>query len=402
MGSHRKFEKTIRVVLVLWCLLASGPVVAAKLIHGSDYRNGSLDAELVVIVSRQSPGSFKIEEVFLGAGPTTRIVSLPGFRLATEQMYGPDIIEPITPNTKILLFLRHKKDAPADWEIVDFGHCFYWVQKPEQTEQLRAFAEKAIELRRRWQEVDSISDPVRRAEALWPFLSVMEFGLSVARHTKVALQEIVPASGDYFAERFDGMAHWDRMDLMRDAGRYGGDKLHERVKSFIQTQQKTYETYAMAHNLTGRDRDAVWNSMPVAVQDSAGDIYYGVAGLTSFRRRDDLPLIRDIARWGVKYEQQQTCEATLDAFRAMPDEENLDVISMISKKFRANGGEIFPIDVMEALETHKYVQTIPLLAPFVSVDGWGVQAEAVLTGIVGKDLGPKPGPWLVWYKNQVP
>jgi hypothetical protein len=402
MGSHRRFKGTIRVVLVLCCLLAPGPIVSAKLTPERDYRNGSLDAELVVIVSRQRPGSFKIEEVFLGTGPTNGIVHLPGFRLATERPYGPDIVEPITRNTRILLFLWHKRDSPADWEIVDFGNCFYWVQKPGQTEQLRGFAEKAIDLRRRWQEVNTISDPVRRAEALWPFLSMMEFGPSVASHTKVALQQIAPASGDYFAERFDHMAHWDRVDLMRDAGEYGGDKLHEKVKSFIQTQQKTYETYAMTHNPTGRDRDAVWNSMPVAVQDSAGDIYYGVAGLASFRRRDDLPLIREIAAWAVKYEQQKTCEAALDAFRAMPDEENLDVISIISKKFRANGGEIFPIDVMEALETHKYVRTVPLLAPFVSAGGWGVQAEATLTEIVGKDLGPKPGPWLVWYKNQVP
>jgi hypothetical protein len=402
MVSHCRFERIIRAILVLCCLLVSNTVIFAKLLPAKDYRNGSLDAEFVTIVSQQKPNSFKIEEVFLGGAATGGPIRLPGFRLITEQQYGPDIVEPITPNTRILLYLRHEKDTPSDWEIVDFGNCFFWVQNPEQTQQLRNLAQKAIELRRQWEEVSNISDPMQRAAAWWPFLSARDFGSSVARHTKLALQKIAPASGDYFAEHFDDMPTWDRMDLYRDAGAYGGEKLHEKLTSFIQTQQKIYESYAATHDLTGHDAQAVWYTMPVAVRDSTGNIYFGIAGLASFQRRQDLPLIREIARWAVKYGQFQTCEGALDAFRTMPDEDNVAVISLIWQKFRGSDDEIFPVEMIEALGAHKYVQTVPLLAPLINYGAWGADAEATLTEIVGRDLGQKPGPWLVWYKTQCP
>jgi hypothetical protein len=390
----------IRAIPILCCLLVSSTVIFAKLVAGRDYRRGILDAEFVTIVSQEIPDNFRVEEVFLGGSPTGGSIRLPGFRLVTEQQYGPDIIEPITPNTRILLYLRHKKDAPSDWEILDFGWSFFWVQNPEQTQQLRSLAEKAIDLRGRWEEAANISDPMQRAAALWPFLSAKDFGSSFADHTKSALQKIAPASGDYFAERFDDMPTWDRMDLFRNAGAYGGDKLHEKLTSFIQTQQEIYESYASIHNLKGDDAQAVWYSMPVAVRDSTGNIYHGIAGLASFQRREDLPLIREIARWAVKYGQFPTCEGALDAFRTMPDEDNVAVIALIWQKFRGNRDEIFPVEMIEALSTHKYVQTIPLLAPLINYGAWGADAEAALTEIVGRDLGQKPGPWLVWYKTR--
>ena len=284
--------------------------------------------------------------------------------MVTEQQYGPDIIERITPNTKILLYLRHKKDAPSEWEITDFGWSFFWVQNPEQTQQLRSLAEKATDLRRRWEDATNISDPMQRASALWPFLSAKDFGASFANQTKLALQKIAPASGDYFAERFDDMPTWDRMDLFKNAGAYGGDKLHEKLTSFIEAQQKIYESYASTHNLTGDDAQAVWYSMPVAVRESSGNINYGIAGLASFQRRDDLPLIREIARWAVKYGQYQTCKGALDAFRTMPDEDNVAVISLIWEKYGGNDDETFPVQMIETLRTHEYVETVLACATY--------------------------------------
>ena len=400
MGGYRKLNRILRVYLWPCCLLLSATISSAKLAYRGDYRDGILEADLVAIVVQESPDTFRVEEVLLGSADKSTFINLPGFRLFTQQQYGSDIVDPISPNTRILLYLRHKNNPAEGWEVTDKGYAFFWVQHPEDTPRLRSSAEKAIALRRQWEEVADIPNPVRRAEALWPFLSQKDYGFDFANHTKTALQKIAPASGDYFAERFDSMPTWDRMDLFRDAGAYGGDKLHEKLTTFIRTQQETYESYASIHHLTSHDPPAVWYSMPVAVRDSTGNVSYGLAGLASYHRQDDLPLIREIARWGVKFGQQQTSEAALRAFKMMPDQDNLPVIALIARKFRNSGDETFPIEVMWSLCAHKYVQTIPQLAPFVSYGYFGAEAEAALTEIVGRDLGDEPRPWLVWYKTR--
>jgi hypothetical protein len=113
MGHHHSLAGTIRALLLLCSLLFASTVSFAKLVSGRDYRNGIWDAELVVIVSQESPNSFRVGEVFLGNANKGNSLELPGFRLFTEQQYGPDIVEPITSDTRILLFLRHKKDTPG-------------------------------------------------------------------------------------------------------------------------------------------------------------------------------------------------------------------------------------------------------------------------------------------------
>jgi hypothetical protein len=114
-----------------------------------------------------------------------------------------------------------------------------------------------------------------------------------------------------------------------------------------------------------------------------------------------LPLIREIARWAVNHQLEQTCKAALDAFRTMPDQDNLPVISLIWEKFpfgSAQRDEIFHIDVIRALWTHKYARTGPLLAPFVADDFAVSEVQAALSEIVGRDLGKTPQPWLDWYQ----
>jgi len=358
-----------------------------------------LDAELVVIVSQRSPRSFRVEEVFLGNARSGDSIELPGFRLFTAQQYGPDIVEPITPDTRVLLLLRHKKDTPAAW---DSGYSFFWVQNPERVPQLRKTAEQAVALRWHWEEAANTPDPRHRAEALWPFLSMTDYGPSFLEHTKTALQKIAPVSGDYFADHFDDMPRENRADLFRNAGTYGGDRLHQKLAEHVRAQQELYERAASTYKLDEDNALASWNVMPESVKDTYGDIYYGLAGLASFQRRDDLPQIREIARWAVKYGFEQTCEAALDAFRTMPDKDNLPVISLIWKKFplgRGKGDETFHIDIIRTLCSHKYAQTVPLLAPFVTDPFAGAEAQTALTAIVGRDLGERPEPWLAWYET---
>lgn len=393
-------SKTGRMILFLCCVFLCSPASFSKLLTPRDFSYGVLDAELVVIVHQESHSKFMVEEVFLGNASGGDSIKLPDFRLFTEQRDGPDTVEPITSGTRILLFLHHKKDAPAAWEPTYFGNCFFWVQDPQQVSQLRNMAEQAVALRRRWEEAAATPDSRRRAEALWPFLSMKEYGDDIRKHTESALQKIAPVSGDFFAGQFASMSRWDRADLFRNAGAYGGDKLHETLANHIEIQQQVYEKFESTLVSNGQDELARWNTLPEHVKDTIGDIYYGLAGLASFQRRDDLPLIREIARWAVKYRLEQTSEAALDAFRTMPDEENLPVIALIWKTFplgSGEGDEIFHVDVIEALCAHKYPQTVPLLAPFVTDDFAGAEAEAALSEIVGRDLGKQPQRWLDWY-----
>lgn len=394
------------VVVLMCCLLAFITPAIAKLTSGFDFRVGILDADLVCIVSQQAPDVFKVDEVFLATGPAVEFVRLPGFQLATEQQYGPDTVEPITPNTRILMYLRHKKDAPSSWEVWDYGLSFFWVQNPEQTPQLRSLAEKGVDLRRRFEAASNTPDPLRRATALWPFLDMATFGPEVARRAEEVLKHAAPVSGDYFAEHFDELPQDQRMDLLRDAGEYGGDKLHETVKEFVLEQEKIFDDYASAHKLAGELNQEQWYSMPPAVTASTGYVYYGAGGLEKFHRREDLPLFREVGTWGVNYGMDRPSEEALEAFRDMPDEENLPVIAAIRERFkRGTFGVItdqpdglLKYETLQALETHIYVKSIPQLVPFLKDDGFGEEAEDTLTKIVGRDLGQKSGPWLAWYE----
>src|SRR5690348_10354693 len=110
---HSKAD-IIRGLLLLLCLVLATSEVLGKLVASRDPRNGVLDAELVVIVSHVAVDGFQVQEVFLGNANNGDSIELPGFRLFTPQREGPDIVEPITANTRILLFLRHKKDGSAE------------------------------------------------------------------------------------------------------------------------------------------------------------------------------------------------------------------------------------------------------------------------------------------------
>jgi hypothetical protein len=395
-----------RFVLLICGLLAFNNASIAKLTPAKDYREGILDAELVCIVSQKAPDVFRVDEVFLATGPAVESVRLPGFRLVTEQQYGPDLVEPITPNTRILLYLRHKKDAPATWEILGYGFSFFWVQNPEQTPQLRSLAEKGVDLRRRFEAASKIPEPLLRVAALWPFLDMTTFGPEVARRAEAGLKQTAPVSGDYFAEHFNELPHDQRMDLLRDAGEYGGERMHETVKEFILEQEKIFDDYASAHKLGGELNQEQWYSIPPDVLASTGHVYYGAAGLAKFHSTDDLPLLRQIGLWGIKYGMYQPSEAALDAFRSMPDEANLAVIAQIRERFKRGAfgvgtdepDGLLKVETLQALQTHIYVQSIPQLVPFLKYGGFGEEAEDALTKIVGRDLGQKPGPWLAWYE----
>src|SRR5256886_6718597 len=165
-------SKTGRMILFLCCVFLCSPASFSKLLTPRDFSYGVLDAELVVIVHQESHSKFIVEEVFLGNASGGDSIKLPGFRLFTEQRYGPDTVEPITSGTRILLFLHHKKDAPAAWEPTYFGNCFFWVQDSQQVSQLRNMVEQPVGLRRGWGETAPPPKPSPTAGGLGPFLSL--------------------------------------------------------------------------------------------------------------------------------------------------------------------------------------------------------------------------------------
>ena len=138
--------------------------------------------------------------------------------------------------------------------------------------------------------------------------------------------------------------------------------------------------------MTDKLRSLFGNTLPEYIEDVYRDIYDGVAGLASLKRRDDLPMIREIAVWAVKYRLEQTCEAVIGAFRALPDGANLPVISLIEEKFPlGHGRAVLHVDIIRSLCAHKFPQTVPLLAPFVQDNFAGHEVEASLSEIVGQD-----------------
>jgi hypothetical protein len=123
-------------------------------------------------------------------------------------------------------------------------------------------------------------------------------------------------------------------------------------------------------------------------------------GLAQFKKKEDLPFIRDLALWAVKYHVKRTCVHAVLAFRSMPAKENLPVIDAIWKEFTETEYTGNARNVARALRAHKYPETVPVLVKLLDDPRAGSEARTFLKDIVGKDLGPDPQPWLDWYEEQ--
>jgi hypothetical protein len=224
-------------------------------------------------------------------------------------------------------------------------------------------------------------------------------------HTKLELRKIGPVAGDYFAEQFDAMSYDNRSGLYYEFGSYGSEKLHQRMILQLKTQQWAYEGYLAAHGLDGKAFLQNWNSVPPDVRDVYGEIPSLLYGLASICDRADLPLIREVGVWAVENKVDQAGEMALMNFRVMPDRENLPAIEAIwkySEQHADQDKEIILHDVIGALCAHRFPETVPLLAPFVTHPHAGPEVEDALTKIVGKDLGRNPNTWVDWYQARKP
>jgi len=325
-------EPAARALIWVCCAaLITGEPSLAKLVAPRNPLDGVLDAELVVIVKQAGSGAFSVEEVLLGTARAGDVIAVPDFKLSTPQEYGPDIVEAVTENTRILMFLRH---SPAQvWELTGYDGCFFWVHDAGQISQLENMARRALDARRKWEQAAKISEPSERVAALWEFVFRYKYGRTFFEHTMAELRKAGAPAGDYIAEKFDSMPWNDRSPFYSEAGAYGSERLHEKLISDLAKDREAYEAFVSRTAWNPKDVFNHWNELPEPAKDLYGEIYYGLAGVGSFKAQRDLPLIRTVALWAVAYHLEQPCEAALNAFRDLPDAENLAVISAIQKEF---------------------------------------------------------------------
>jgi hypothetical protein len=369
-----------------------------KIVVRTDPRDGVLDASLVLVVRQVERDTFSGEEVFLGESPAGDIINLPGFRLKTEQEWGPAKIDPITPDTRILLFLKRKDDG---WEITHYNSCYFWVHDPNKVAELRTKARQAVQLRKEWEEARDLPDQARRVEMLWPYL--WDHGVSFLSRTQSELEKTGSVAGDYLAERLASLDHRKRNLLLPDLSRYGGERLHTALIQLLRDQKESYEQYGASHDLKSISGVNDWNRLPDKVKAARGELYYGLAGLADFKVQGDLPFIRELAEWSIENDCWQVCEAALQAFRYMPERENLPVTIAIWKRFGTrppDGNGISPVEITRTLGMHSYPETVPLLVQFLGDEHTGNEARGFLGEIVGKDLGPNINVWMDWYNQR--
>jgi len=402
-GRTSRWKWLGRVCLFAGLLLMPGPLLS-RLIPRRDAREGVLDAELVAIVSHQTQDDYEIEEVFLGVGERGDPLHIPGFRLFTVQQYGPDIFEPISWQTRILLFLQRKKDDSKSWEPTARGYCFFWVQDSGGVFQLRNIARQAVDLRQQFEQAVRVPDPQHRVEVLYPFL--WDNGSSFFQHTREELLKEGTVAGDYIADRLESMTLDQRSMLIRLEGKYGGDKLHAALVHHLQTEQALWDDYVNAHGEDPRTSNALWYGSPEAIRYADADMAYTLAGLLNFRDRADLLVIRPLALWARQRDLEGICSYALAAFRDMPERASLPVIEALWKESQVHPeyfGNTFRYDVGGALITHRFREAIPQLVQFLDDDFiWSDQVNKSLSSIVGYNLGRDPKAWLEWYSRHQP
>jgi hypothetical protein len=406
LSSTRCVMKARLFVLSLVAVALGGSTkpADARLIPTKDAREGVFDAELVAIVRHIQKDAFEIEDVLLKTVEVGKTVAVPDFTLYSyvEGIWRGERVEhEITPDTRILMFLKRSRRKPDCWEVTHGGYCFFWVDDPAKVDQLRGEARQALDLRRAWEAARDIEDPHQRVAALWPFL--WDGGRACCRVTETELQKAGAVAGDYIADRLPFLSHMERMELLADLGLYGGEKLHSCILAHLENRRAAYTAAVQDLNLDTMGKENEWQALPRAAQDMWGELYYGLSGLAKFKNPDDLPFIRDLATWAVKHRVKQTCDAALEAFREMPAKDNLPVIRAIWEEFTKRpyeGNELGTIDVVRALGAHTYPETVPILVKLLDDPNAGDEAHYSLGRIVGKDLGRDPQPWLDWCVQQ--
>jgi HEAT repeat protein len=388
------------------CLVLCSRIVHARIAVQGDPL-WALDASRVVIVTPEGNDRFRVEEVLLNEDAVPAhpgdLLTLPGFKLFTMLEMEPDRIASLTPNTRILLYLRRDPAKLAAWVIAQHGYAFFWVEDPAQVATLRTEARQGLQIRAQWNAAKAVPDIKKRVDALWSFLDI--YAGRFGGLAQPELQKTGSVGGEIVADRFEGLTPQVRSGFLVGLAQYHCERLHHVLLQHLARQQQEYE--ALRAGRPPRDPINIedWDTLPEQVKDIWGELYYGLVGVAGFHDRADLPFIRACALWGIKYRFKQIGDAALSAFQAMPDKANVPVIAAIWREFSTHpyrGNDLSPFDVTRALGTQDFPETVPVLATFLSDKNRDLAAEAqsFLTKIVGQDLGPDPKAWQEWFQTQ--
>jgi hypothetical protein len=393
----------------------------AKIVPRRDPLDAALDSTVIAIMRQQSPGTFQVEEAFLGDVAKGQTLLLPGFNLVVQDTSSliccRERIEPIRSSTRILVFLKPASTIPGNWQrygqwaVAGFGNCYFWSHDPDKLDPLREMAKKALALRNSWETARNLPDKWQRTEALWPYL--WDYSGSCYKQTEAALQEIGAVAGDYIAGRLESMTYRQKDVFLNDFAMYGSVRLHQELVLELKRQQREFEKILRSHGAVSYDeidppgRMRYYPRRPEdaeadKISDIYGVLYQGFVGLGRFHDRNDLPFIRAAAVWGLNYRFKQLDDAALLAFASMPDKENLALIESIWKQYSSKqfvGNELQPHDIIRTLGTHRFPEAIPLMARFVNAGFMQDAARQFLVEMTGIDLGGDEKRWLDWYES---
>jgi len=365
-----------------------------EMVRPRDAFGGVLAADLVVVLRHLEGDTFAVEEMLLASAPHEETLVIPGVRLTTYSLFDEPMSLPITKGTRILTFLKQTTPDSGLWTVVPYSHNSFWVEDPAQVDKLREIASEALRKREAWLAVNAVEDPAKRVEAIWPFLW-MTASSTLARE---ALIKIGPPAGDYLADHLADMPHHERMQLIQYAGLFGGEKLHRTMRLEMEKARARVMVLREARDAAAAPSDER-TRLQREVMYALGEIYYGIAGLTWFKDRNDLPFIRELALWAANIGGRQPCEGALRAFHEMPADENLPVIEAISHAFPDRRDDIASW-LIWALEPHKSLKAAPVLIELLGDRYAARDARWLLGRLAGQDLGEAAEPWLQWYREQ--
>lgn len=340
----------------------------------------------------------------VGALPGVDPFSMPNPTLAPTPTPTPVSLDPAQ-NRRILLYLWYAPDNSGRYSITQDGEAYAWVGDAANIALLRQQAVSALGALHDWKLALAVANPRARLAALWPFLSGYD-----GRYNALAqrqLRRIGVSAGDYIAARWSQTDSSLRMTLLPNLASYHSEALHRKLLAHLQSLQPRYERYLVSLEKPDRERADDWADLPEKIKSLYGETYYGLMGLADFRDPRDLPYIRALAVWALKYRFKQTDDAALHAFKLMPAEANVLVISDIWREYSTRpipGNELDVGQVVDTLAAHRFPATVPQLALFLRHPNPQIASAArrAMSRIVGRDLGTNPMAWVNWFRAQKP
>jgi len=401
--------------LLVLCIAAPA---LAETAPRQDPNDAVFTATAVVIVAPDKPDTFTIERSYRGDLAIGSKIELPKFKLITYGLLQEPHVQPLTDDTRILMFLRPDAKNPAVLEITDWGYA-YFTRDVAKIDELEAIAKRAIALHKKWQDARDLPDRQDRVEALFPYLLEWRPDARQHRHTDrscrtltlAELAKLNPASGDYLATRLATVSPRDREHLLQDISELPSPAAHGAAIVSVDRALERFSTYLADHNLKTLDARKNWLDLPEQLQDDYAIAYYGLAAVASFKDPTDLPYFRRLVSLLVANNFDGPLEMCLRAMAANPVAENVPVLVSIwegygpiwqdfkARNFSVTNAPSVPIALARASSAHKDRRLIPVLLEMLDNPIGRDFSLSSLRELTGKDFRTD-AEWRAWYAPQ--